>query len=146
MCERADGGGTGDGSGGSDERAAGDGFWPVPAVFYEFESYQDEIDFFKDWIEERIYWIDENILLLTEIDDPEPNPRGFELYQNSPNPFNASTQIRFDIPADAFVTIVIFNVTGQRIRTLTAGHLRGGTHISSWDGRNDHGGAMASGV
>jgi hypothetical protein len=127
-------------------KAAGDGFWPVPAVFYEFESYQDEIDFLKDWIEERIQWIDENILLLTEIDDPEPKSRDFELYQNSPNPFNASTQIRFDIPADAFVTIVIFNVRGQRIRTLTAGHLRGGTHFSSWDGRNDHGVAVASGV
>ncbi|MFQ5632886.1 MAG: FlgD immunoglobulin-like domain containing protein, partial [bacterium] len=70
----------------------------------------------------------------------------FALYQNYPNPFNGETTITFELAKDAFVEVKIFAVTGQSVRTLFSGELKNGTHRLNWDGRNEQGQIMASGV
>ena len=70
------------------------------------------------------------------------------MQQNMPNPFNASTVISFQIPANMAgpARLVIYNLTGQIVRVLTDGHLAAGAHVLAWDGRNRDGQEMASGV
>ncbi len=73
-------------------------------------------------------------------------PATFALEQNMPNPFYPSTTIRFSVPATAQVTVAIYNMLGQKVRTLTAGRIEAGYHQLVWDGRNDGGKPAASGV
>ena len=70
------------------------------------------------------------------------------LQQNAPNPFNASTVISFQIPANMAgpTRLVIYNLTGQIVRVLTDGYLAAGAHVLTWDGRDRSGQEMASGV
>jgi hypothetical protein len=66
---------------------------------------------------------------------------------NFPNPFNPSTTIRYTVPSPgAPVRLVIYDLTGQRVRTLVNEEKDGGTHLAVWRGRDDAGGDVASGV
>lgn len=73
-------------------------------------------------------------------------PAGYELAQNYPNPFNPTTTIRFGIPATSNVTVKIFNVLGQEVKTLVDGLRNPGTFQAVWDARNAKGTAVASGM
>jgi hypothetical protein len=68
------------------------------------------------------------------------------LAQNYPNPFNPETAIRFELPKSAFVTIQVYNTIGQKIRTLIAEPRITGDHIINWDGKDDYGKSVSSGV
>lgn len=78
---------------------------------------------------------------------PAPElPTTFALDQNYPNPFNLRTRITYQTPEAGMVTIRIYNIRGQVIRTLVEEHLDAGYHYTVWDGRNDAGQEIASGV
>ena len=72
------------------------------------------------------------------------------LYQNHPNPFNPSTSIPFTVPgtvaARSAVHLAVYDVSGALVKTLVSGVLPGGRHEARWDGRNERGGAVASGI
>lgn len=68
------------------------------------------------------------------------------IHQNFPNPFNANTEIQYSIPADGHVTLKIFNTLGQQVRTLMDTDQPAGEHIIHWDGRDDTGQDVASGL
>ena len=61
-------------------------------------------------------------------------PRAFNFYQNYPNPFNPVTEISFDIPHKANVSIGIYDVTGRNIQTLVNDNYQPGYYSISWDG------------
>ena len=71
----------------------------------------------------------------------------FRLLQNHPNPFNPSTSISFQIydPSKSH-TLEIYNLRGQRVKTLASGFLEKGSHISVWDGTDADGQGVASGI
>ena len=69
-----------------------------------------------------------------------------ELAQNYPNPFNPSTTIAFSIARDTDVELTIYDVRGALVRTLLDRHSQRGIHRVQWDGRNESGEAVASGV
>jgi hypothetical protein len=73
-------------------------------------------------------------------------PAGYALEQNYPNPFNPETGIRFALPEASQVTVKIFSITGQEIRTLANGAFQAGYQTVRWDGRNQSGHAAAGGV
>jgi hypothetical protein len=73
-------------------------------------------------------------------------PTEFGLDQNYPNPFNPSTQIRFYLPQNERVTLKVYNLLGQEVRTLVSGFESAGIKTINWDGRNDQGHRVASGV
>lgn len=74
-------------------------------------------------------------------------PQSYALYQNFPNPFNLPTTIRFDVPQSGRVRLEIYNTLGQRVRTLIDADLPARSlHEASWDGRDDGGREVASGV
>lgn len=76
----------------------------------------------------------------------EALPRGFELKQNHPNPFNPNTRISFTIPEAEHVQLQIFNVNGRKVRTLVDGSLEAGEHTYEWDSTDDAGRKVATGV
>ena len=73
-------------------------------------------------------------------------PEQFTLHQNYPNPFNPITTIRYDVPEMSKVTIEVYNLLGMRIRTLVSGDHQAGYHAVRWNGLNDRGSAVASGM
>lgn len=73
-------------------------------------------------------------------------PEGFRLYQNYPNPFNPTTEIRFEIPRDTEVELTVFNILGRAIRTLTSKRLPAGSHSVTWDGMDNEGTPVSSGI
>ncbi len=73
-------------------------------------------------------------------------PREFALDQNFPNPFNPSTNIRLALPATAEVRLDLYNLLGRRVRTLVDGPLETGYHTLAWDGTDQNGGRVASGI
>ena len=73
-------------------------------------------------------------------------PHTFSLSPNYPNPFNPETTIRFGLPGESHVRLSLYNLLGQRIRTLVDGRERPGMHQIQWDGRNDIGEPVASGI
>ena len=73
-------------------------------------------------------------------------PVAFELDANYPNPFNTETQIAYTLPEAGLVELAIYNVGGQRIRTLVRDVQEMGRYQTVWDGRSDNGAALASGV
>ena len=79
-------------------------------------------------------------------DDYEVFPDEFALFQNYPNPFNPNTQISFDIPNSEFITVRIFNLLGQDIKTLASKIMKPGRYTFEWDGKDLLSNDVASGV
>lgn len=83
---------------------------------------------------------------LTAAAPPAARPREFRLRQNHPNPFNPETAIGFSIPGRGRVELAIWNLAGQKVRSLLAAVLEPGSHSVPWDGRDDRGRELATGV
>lgn len=71
---------------------------------------------------------------------------GYSLSQNYPNPFNPTTFIRFALPSATFVTLDIFDIRGAKVRTLVAASQMPGDYITMWDGTDDAGQLVNSGI
>ncbi|NLI15741.1 MAG: T9SS type A sorting domain-containing protein [candidate division Zixibacteria bacterium] len=73
-------------------------------------------------------------------------PTEFVLEQNYPNPFNPVTQISFELPSAGLITIEVYNILGQSIKTLISEYKNAGRYSIIWDGTNEAGQAVLSGV
>ncbi len=77
----------------------------------------------------------------------QPPVRSFVLDQNFPNPFNPTTTIRFGLPSESHVTLKVYNLLGEEVSTLVQGELKfAGYHLVAWDGTDNSGRQVASGV
>ena len=91
------------------------------------------------------------VLLPTEEETPSL-PSVFELNQNYPNPFNPSTTIRFVLPASTDggaalpTTLKIYNILGEAVKTLVDEPMSPGAYQKVWDGNDDQGNPVASGI
>lgn len=81
-------------------------------------------------------------------DQPAGNtaPREFSLAQNYPNPFNPTTTISYSLPSAVRVTLRVYDVLGQEVRTLVNELQGAGAHQAEWDGRSNSGNALPSGI
>ena len=77
---------------------------------------------------------------------PTVQPTSYSLKQNYPNPFNPTTQIAFNIAQTERVNISIFNILGQKVATIVDADMSSGAHVMVWNGRNQHGELLPSGV
>ena len=73
-------------------------------------------------------------------------PESISLLGNYPNPFNPTTTIEFTLPEAGFANLIIYNVTGQKVRELSEGHMSAGLHTVVWNGRDDLGLPVSAGV
>ncbi|MBN1155279.1 T9SS type A sorting domain-containing protein, partial [candidate division KSB1 bacterium] len=69
-----------------------------------------------------------------------------ELAQNYPNPFNPHTRITFTITDEQYLELSVYNQLGQITKNLSAGTIAAGTHVATWDGTNDEGMPVSSGI
>jgi len=120
--------------------------WPESERLH---SYETEIHEMKQWIRDRVDWIEANLGKLTLIHmdlKSDEIPNYFKLEQNYPNPFNAETTIKYKLPEASKVTLSIYNLFGQKVITLTDEEKDGGFHQVRWDGKDSLGRPVASGV
>ena len=107
----------------------------------------------------RLYFCDENCgwavghlgtIIATDnpnVIEPEPSsPTEFSLEQNYPNPFNPETTIRYDLAKGSEISLTIYNIAGEKVRTLVDNFQSAGSKSVVWDGRNDRGQIVSSGV
>ena len=76
----------------------------------------------------------------------ESTPSDFSLISNYPNPFNASTTVSFQLDEPGNITLDIYNISGQKVRELVTEYLPAGTHTYVWDGKDDTGKDVSSGI
>lgn len=73
-------------------------------------------------------------------------PNDYALLPAYPNPFNPMTTIAYHLPEESDISLVIYNSMGQQIQELVSGHRQAGTYMISWDGRNNRGAPVTSGL
>jgi hypothetical protein len=80
------------------------------------------------------------------IDDANQLPTQYSLMQNYPNPFNSSTSIEYTVPIKTHVTIEVVNLLGETVKTLIDKELSAGVHRVNWNGTDNAGKAISSGI
>ena len=73
-------------------------------------------------------------------------PDQFQLHSNFPNPFNPTTSIKYDLPKDATVSLMIYDITGREIRHLVNETQNAGFKAIMWDGTNNYGHQVGTGM
>jgi hypothetical protein len=98
-------------------------------------------------IDDVIVWLEGTGIVTTDVEPIVVAGPSFRLHPCTPNPFAAETTIRFEVSQPAPVKLRVFDVAGRTVRTLVDEVIPGGAaHQVRWDGRNDHGAAVAAGV
>ncbi|MFQ6032538.1 MAG: T9SS type A sorting domain-containing protein [Candidatus Zixiibacteriota bacterium] len=121
---------------------AEEGFWNQGALNVIVRAGESQIR-----IDEAILLIDyESVHTDVEEDESASQIEDFELSQNYPNPFNPETHISFSLPKRKEVSLEVYNVYGQKVRTLLNTTLPVGWYKVTWDGKDDEGISVASGV
>ena len=90
--------------------------------------------------------MDANVVQKRSLVELLPIPTNFSLSQNYPNPFNASTTIEYGLPKDSDLSISIYDIRGRFVRDIYSGEKEAGYHVTRWNGSNDVGQNVASGL
>ena len=94
------------------------------------------VDFALDWFEAPSVTVADEVRL----------PKQYKLVQNFPNPFNPVTAINFELPVTSQVTLEVYNLLGQKVATLVNEFREAGAHTVVWDGRNELGQSVSTGL
>lgn len=110
------------------------------SYFYKVVAY--------DFSGNRGIFSEEIAVLFTSVGDQPGSgvPNAFALHPSYPNPFNPTTTIRFDVAEHGNVSIVIYNMMGQKVRELVSENRAPGSYTVTWDARDDFGQKVSSGV
>ena len=121
---------------------------PAPQSFIDLIGIGSQNDFSPPFTEGYQIlprsWAD--FLIPNSIENEINSPYEFALKQNYPNPFNPNTKIEFSIAANSDVKMVIYNLLGQEIRSFSAQNLKSGIHQINWNGIDNKGFEVASGI
>lgn len=87
------------------------------------------------------------VYLPTDVKDhPSPLPASYSLAQNFPNPFNPTTEIAFELPHRSRIALTVYDLLGREVKQLSGGMREAGQYRVVWDGTNERGRAVASGI
>ena len=81
-----------------------------------------------------------------EPDDNTPEIKKLELHSNYPNPFNPTTTISFSLPEETKISLTVFNIKGQKVKTLYSGTVEEGKHTVTWNGEDENDKPVSSGI
>ena len=116
----------------------------LPRVTVQFSmEATDGIDTIKITGDNRVLFVNRYEYLSTI---SEGIPTEFALHENYPNPFNPTTTLRFDLPEVSDITLIIYNMLGQKVRTFNMQSTAAGYHSVTWDATNDLGEQVGAGV
>ncbi len=119
-------------------------FTPGNSATLSFKIYAtDGIDTVLASNEDRTLFINRYEFLSTE---NKNTPEVFSLHENYPNPFNPSTQIRFDLPESSDAVVTIYNALGQKVKVFNMPNKAAGYHALTWNGTNEYGDKVSAGV
>jgi len=124
------------------------------AFFYQFEgqNFQPGQTQYSYEPSESVFTVVEYAIMISpkETDVEEEGEiitfEDFQLFQNHPNPFNNETIIKYTLSKSSHVSLVIYNILGQKVRTLVNEHQRPGVKTVSWDGKDEKGKGLSSGI
>lgn len=142
------------GAGGRESVAAGKGIW-TGGTFVDGVAQGHSIEYDgigtgdSAWADAATPTLGAENSNVTSVEDPVGIPENFSLEQNFPNPFNPSTSINYTIPQSANLIntrLEIFNLLGQKVRTLVNTKQPSGTYTVTWNGTNDAGELLATGL
>ncbi len=116
-------------------------YYTAPGTFYNRGGDAEEI---VSDLESKVV----ALITTTSVEGAHSNslPTDFELKQNFPNPFNPNTTIQFDLPQTIHVSLKIYNTLGQEIRNLIDNVIPTGENLIIWDGKNNVGQLVSSGI
>jgi len=120
-----------------------------PLLKLNMKSKSDSLDLSSLEVKEALLFDKNGRKLAVKIVNKVSNlnlPKEFSLAQNYPNPFNPQTVIKYALPHDCEVKITIYNVLGQKVRTLVDEYQNAGYKRVEWDSKNERGEEIASGV
>jgi len=112
--------------------------WPGPGWHHYYFNFMDGND--------GIITPPDSIYLSPNGIDETPVPLSFELKQNYPNPFNAKTIIEFQLSEPADVKLTVYDIAGRKVADLAGDNYSAGAHSIIWDGTNNHGHNLSSGL
>ncbi len=116
--------------------------WPVIGQYvwpnyYVGQTYEDEINYLKNWLTGRLLWMDYQLITSVEKEKPEVNVKDFKLYQNYPNPFNSKTKIDYYISekltSPQKVSLKIYDLLGGELSTPVNEYQSSGYHSVVFD-------------
>jgi len=113
----------------------------VNKIFFAYSSYLD-----RPYAAPQVILQSITIDKTLGVDDDSPLPGVFQLDQNYPNPFNLSTKINFSLARTEQTTITVYNILGQKVAEPVNEMLPAGPHEIIWDGTDDNGNIVASGI
>ena len=119
----------------------GNYLWPNYQVF---DTYDEEVLYLKSWITQRLSWMDSQILQLNI--DQQNILSDYVLYQAYPNPFNPTTNFRYDLQKPSHVKLTIHDAVGREIKVLINKRQHSGSKVIQWDATNLKGDAVSAGV
>lgn len=96
--------------------------------------------------DKKAEWMASMLSTDSDLGGSKLTPSKFALSQNYPNPFNPTTEIAFTLDQTADVNLSIFNMLGQKVRTLTNGSKNAGTHTLQWNGLDEMGQNVSTGI
>ncbi len=104
------------------------------------------VDEITDFLPNKFVTVTEGGEVTSVEDEILLTPKAFTLGQNYPNPFNPTTSIEYTLATTSDISLKVYNIRGQEIRTLLSGLQSAGTHTIAWDGRDNFGKTVAGGV
>lgn len=117
---------------------------PPESVLQRFKWYLDDDDMTDNTLAGFLPGdIDRSVIVESTVADL---PGAFALNQNFPNPFNRGTVIPFALARSGPIDLALYNVQGQRLLTLASGHRARGSYRIAWDGTDDRGRSLATGI
>ena len=118
----------------------GNYIWPN---YYIFDTYEEEINYLKSWSADRLAWMDSELLLAI---DKVVVLSGLKLNNPFPNPFNSKINFLINLQDNSNIQLSIYNLLGQKIRTMNNFHRMPGINEITWDAISDGGGEIAAGT
>jgi len=123
----------------------GEYIWPIPIEQDTSSAYRIKVTALSD--DTILDWSNNPFSILKDTGvENNPIPRTNQLYGNYPNPFNPETTVRYQIAQSTNVQVTIYNILGEKVKTLINAVQNEGQHEIQWKGRNDQGQGVASGV
>ena len=124
--------------------------WPILGSYvwpnyYVFDTYEQEIEYLKSWTEDRLNWMDNEILLLNT-EQRFQTDLEYNLVRTFPNPFNPAVNFKFDIIKPSNVLLNIYNISGKKVIGIKESFRHPGNYQISWDAKNEMGRYVPTGA